>query len=112
MGEITMNQPIFTWKILEISAADELITHAKYHVTVQDGEFSVETEGNWWFSDKILKKPFVEVTEDDVISWIEKETTQSEVNIIKSRLVEQLATLQSQKKVVAPWLPQVFTPEI
>lgn len=107
-----MSQPSFTWKILEISAADELITHAKYHVTAQQGEFLVETEGNWWFSDKILKKPFVEVTQEDVISWIEKETTQAEVNIIKSRLVEQLATLQGQKKVVAPWLPQVFTPEI
>lgn len=107
-----MSQPSFTWKILEISAADELITHAKYHVTVQEGKFSVATEGNWWFSDKILKKPFVEVTQEDVISWIEKETTQAGVNIIKSRLVEQLATLQSQTKVVAPWLPQVFTPEI
>jgi hypothetical protein len=112
MGASAMSQPLFTWKILEISAADELITHAKYRVAAQDGELVVETEGNWWFSDKILKKPFPEVTEDDVISWIEKETTQSGVNIIKSRLVEQLATLQSQKKVVAPWLPQVFTPEI
>lgn len=107
-----MSEPLFTWKILEISATDELITHAKYYVAAQDGELVVETEGNWCFSDKILKKPFPEVTEEDVISWIEKETTQSGVNIIKSRLVEQLATLQSQKKVVAPWLPQVFTPEI
>lgn len=107
-----MSQPLFTWKILEISAQDDLITHAKYHVTAQDGQLLVETEGNWWFNDKISKKPFAEVTEDDVISWIEKETTQSEGNIIKSRLVEQLATLQNQKKIVAPWLPQVFTPEI
>lgn len=107
-----MSQPSFTWKILEISAEDEVITHAKYHVTAQDGEFVVETEGNWWFNDKILKKPFAEVTEENVISWIEKETTQAEGNIIKLRLVEQLATLQNQKKIVAPWLPQVFTPEI
>jgi hypothetical protein len=107
-----MSQPLFTWKILEISAVNELITHAKYHVTAKEGQFSVETEGNWWFSDKILKKPYAEVTEEDVIAWIEKETTQAGVNIIKSRLVEQLATLQSQNKVVAPWLPQVFTPEI
>lgn len=107
-----MSQPLFTWKILEISAQDDLITHAKYHVTAQDGQLSVETEGNWWFSDKILKKPFAEVTEEDVISWIEQETTQSGTSLIKSRLVEQLATLQNQKKIVAPWLPQVFTPEL
>lgn len=107
-----MSQQIFTWKILEISAEDDVITHAKYHATAQDGEFVVETEGNWWFSDKIAKKPFAEVTEEDVISWIEQETTQSGTSLIKSRLVEQLATLQNQKKIVAPWLPQVFTPEL
>ena len=103
----------FKWKILEVSADGELITHAKYHVTAQteDGD-KVETEGNWWFSDKILKKPFLEVTEDDVAAWIEAETTKDGINLIKSRLEEQLASLQKNRVVVAPWLPQIFTPSL
>jgi len=103
----------FVWKILEVSAADDIITHAKYHVTAEaDTGEKVETEGNWWFSDKILKKPFSEVTESDVASWIENETTQNGINLIKSRLEEQLASLQGNGVVVAPWLPQKFVPKV
>lgn len=103
----------YDWKILEISADGDLITHAKYHVTAQaDTGEKVETEGNWWFSDKILKKPFREVTEADVASWVEKETTQNGINLIKSRLEEQLASLQGNGVVVAPWLPQKFVPKV
>jgi hypothetical protein len=103
----------FAWKILEVSAADDVITHAKYHVTAEaDTGEKVETEGNWWFSDKILKKPFSEVTEADVASWIENETTQNGINLIKSRLEEQLASLTGNGVVVAPWLPQKFVPKV
>jgi hypothetical protein len=103
----------FNWKILEISADGDVITHAKYHVTaMDDSDNKVETEGNWWFSDKIVKKPFNEVTESDVAEWIEKETTQDGVNLIKSRLEEQLASLKGNGVVVAPWLPQIFVPKV
>jgi hypothetical protein len=103
----------FEWKILEISADNALITHAKYFVTAEaDTGEKVETEGNWWFSDKILNKPFSEVTELDVISWIENETTKNGVNLIKSRLEEQLASLTGNGVVVAPWLPQKFVPKV
>jgi len=103
----------FNWKILEISADGELITHAKYYVVAEtDTGEKVETEGNWWFSNKILNKPFNEVTEADVAAWIENETTQNGVNLIKSRLEEQLAVLKDNRVVVAPWLPQIFTPKI
>jgi hypothetical protein len=103
----------FLWKILEVSAADDVITHAKYHVIAEaDTGEKVETEGNWWFSDKILKKPFGEVTEADVASWIENETTQNGINLIKSRLEEQLASLTGNGVVVAPWLPQKFVPKV
>lgn len=103
----------FNWKILEISAEDGLITHAKYHVTATDEEDNkVETEGNWWFEGKEATKPFAEVTEADVAEWIENETTQFGKNIIKSRLEEQLASLKGNRVVVAPWLPQIFTPNL
>jgi hypothetical protein len=102
----------FTWKILELSADNELITHAKYSVTAQDGDDSVETEGNWWFVNPVIKIPFAEVTEEIVAFWIEQETMKDGTNLIKSRLEEQLNAIKNSKTVVAPWLPQVFTPNI
>ena len=100
----------FTWKILEISADNDLIIHAKYSVIVQDNDDFVETEGNWWFSNPVLKVPFSEVTEEMVSQWIEQETMKDGINLIKSRLEEQLNAIKNSKTVVAPWLPQVFTP--
>ena len=41
---------------------------------------------------------------------IEEETMKDGINLIKSRLEEQLVNLENNKTVVAPWLPQVFTP--
>jgi len=100
----------FTWKILEISAIDGLITHAKYKVSLTDQNQIVETEGNWWFSNPVVKVRFSDVTEEMVTSWIEQETMKDGINLIKSRLEEQLNELNKQESVVAPWLPQVFTP--
>ena len=101
-----------TWKILEISAENGLITHAKYSVMLSNENHSVETEGNWWFESPSLIVPFEEVTEEMVASWIEQETMKDGVNLIKSRLEEQLTQLDKQDTIVAPWLPQVFTPNI
>ena len=100
----------FTWKILELSAENEIITHAKYSVIAKDGDISVETEGNWWFNNPVITIPFADVTEEMVISWIEQETMKDGVNLIKSRLEEQLNVVNSDTTVIAPWLPQVFTP--
>ena len=103
----------FAWKILEISADGDLITHAKYLVTAEDEDGTqVMTEGNWWFQGKEIVKPFSEVTEDDVARWIEEETTQFGENSIKSRLEEQLAYLKKSRVVVPPWLPQIYTPNL
>ena len=99
----------FTWKILEISADQELITHAKYYVTASEDDRLVETEGNWWFNYPVTM-PFAEVTEEMVVSWIEKETMRDGINIIKSRLEEQLNEIKVNHTVPAPWLPQVFVP--
>lgn len=100
----------FIWKILEISAIDGLITHAKYKVELSNQDQIVETEGNWWFANPTLKVSFSDVTEEMVASWIEQETMKDGINLIKSRLEEQLNELNKQDTVVAPWLPQVFTP--
>jgi len=100
----------YTWSILDISAKDGLITHAKYKVELSDQDQIVETEGNWWFNGTEAKVPFDQVTEEMVVSWIEQETMKDGVNLIKSRLEEQLNVVNSEKTVIAPWLPQVFIP--
>ena len=99
------------WEINEISAENGLITHAKYFVTASENNEKVETEGNWWFKNPVLNVPFEQVTEDMVAKWIESETFKDGVNLITSRLIEQLKSL-SKKAVVPPWKPQVFTPNI
>jgi hypothetical protein len=100
----------YKWSILDISAKDGLIIHAKYKVSLTDQDQTVETEGNWWFNGTEIKVPFDQVTEEMVASWIEQETMKDGTNLIKSRLEEQLNAIKNSKTVVAPWLPQVFTP--
>jgi len=100
----------YKWSILDISANNGLITHAKYKVSLTDQNQIVETEGNWWFNSTEAKVPFDQVTEEMVASWIERETMKDGRNLIKSRLEEQLNVINSKKTVIAPWLPQVFTP--
>jgi len=102
----------FTWKILELSAENEVINHAKYMVTATDGTNTVETEGNWYFKAEPGNVPFSQVTEELVAQWVENETMKDGVCVIKSRLEEQLAEISKSKTVVPPWKPQVFTPEI
>ena len=103
---------IYQWKIIDIYAEDDVILHAKYHVTATDDEISVETEGNWYFSDKIVKIPFDQVKEADIASWIEQESSQDGVSTIKSNLDKQIADLKKSNKSYLPWNPPVFKPTI
>ena len=102
----------YKWEIPELNAEGELITHAKYHVTLTDGKNTVETEGNWYLSNPVLTTPFAEVTEEMVVGWIEADSMKDGVNVIKSRLEEQLALLEKSTSIVPPWKPQVFTPNL
>lgn len=115
------------WKILDIEADDGLITKARYLVTAKNNVTEVSTEGWWHFKQPVLVIPFADVKEEDVIGWIDAQASEptSSIDIdgtvrtnnqhqITARLEEQLALLTEQagKKVIAPWLPQVFTPEL
>lgn len=102
----------YAWKILDIDAADGLITKARYHVTLQEKGIQVETEGNWFFQEPKLKVPFAEVTEEMVAGWVQNETTEDGKNKITSRLIEQLNELKAKQTTVPPWMPQTFTPEL
>jgi hypothetical protein len=96
------------WKITKITAEDGVITYAHYVCKLVQEPFTVETEGNWYFSDKILKKPLEEVKEIDIAEWIEKESMQNGVSAIKLRLEEQMQSLQNDQTVSLPWLPKTF----
>lgn len=96
------------WKILEIKADGDLITAARYFCAEAKGDNTVETEGWWHFAEPKLTIPFAEVTEELVVGWVKDVIGEQ----VKARLDQQLQTLESQKAVVAPWLPQVFTPSI
>ena len=102
----------YQWKILEVFAKDEIITGAKYHLIGTEDEISVETEGNWYFDCPTAKVPFLDVTEDMIAEWIEKDAIRDGENHIKMGIKKQVEALKSHKPVPAPWLPQVFKPEI
>lgn len=97
-----------TWKIHEIDAKDGLITEVKYSVKAKELDTVVETEGYWRFGNPVLKKPLLEVREEDVIAWVKEDCVREGKNIIESRLEEQVLAL-NKEKVKLPWLPQVFT---
>ena len=98
---------MFSWKIREVFAENDVITHVKYFVSNDQ----VETEGYWYFDNPIAKTPFADVTEEVIIEWIKKDAqTDGKCHII-ANLEAQLAQLD-KKPVPAPWQPQVFKPEI
>jgi len=96
---------MFNWKILEISVKDEIITHAKYYVIADNELNSVETEGNWWFSDKTLNIPLADVKENNIVSWIEKEATVNGICHITDNLENQLNNLKNNNTTQLPWQP-------
>ena len=96
------------WKILEIKADGDLITAARYFCAESKGDLQAETEGWWEFAEPKLTIPFADVTEETVIQWVTNVIGQQ----VQNRLNEQIEALEQQKTVVAPWLPQVFTPSI
>ena len=102
----------YTWKILDVVADGDVLLQAKYHVAANDEKNVVESEGNWFFSDKNVKKPFNKITEDDIANWIEQESIQDGVSTIKSALDKQLDYLANYKKTSLPWNPQTFKPNL
>ena len=102
----------YTWTLKQVTSEGDLITHAYYHVSATDGENTVETEGNYYFTGKEIIIPYSEIREKTILDWINDETTTNEVSSIKSRLDEQLLELKKDKKVGFPWLANTFKPNI
>ena len=102
----------YKWTLKEVTSENDLITHAYYHVSVTDGENTVETEGNHYFKGNEIKVPYAEVREKTILDWINDETTIDDVSSIKSRLDEQLLELKKEKTIGFPWLANTFKPNI
>jgi hypothetical protein len=98
----------FKWSILEIFG-DQTITKVRYLLKAQDEQNTVETEGEHTFLEGTIIKPVSEIKEDDLTRWIEQDTTQDELNIIKLNLEKQLEALKTSKKIEFPWETNTFT---
>jgi len=96
------NMITYTWKILEIFAD---IKGVKYYVSANNGQNTVESEGNSYFSEGKVNLPFEEIKETNLIDWLDKEQ-------ILENLEFQLKNLENNAKIDFPWLKDTFTPQV
>ena len=94
----------YIWKILSVSEGCKSV---HYLLTATDGVNTVETQGNHVFADKTVNIEFDKITEQNILQWLEKDTTQDDVNAIKLNLEKQLKDLESDKKVELPWITAI-----
>jgi hypothetical protein len=99
----------YKWQFLELFATNEKLVGVCYLLTGSDDTNTVKSEGKHYFSDGIVNKPLADIVESDLTQWIEKDTTQYDVNLIKLAIENQLNALETIKKVDFPWLAGTFT---
>ena len=102
---------MFTWKFLELFADGNKLIAVRYLLCGTNGANTVESEGNHTFSDGVVNKSLDQIVESDLVQWIEKDTTQDDVNAIKLTVENQLKSLKTSEKVDFPWLAGTFTIE-
>jgi hypothetical protein len=102
---------MFTWKILDLFANNDKLIAVRYLLSGTDGTNTVESEGKHTFTDGVANKPLAQIVESDILQWLEKDTTNDGVNLIKLAVENQLNALDSVKKVDFPWLAGTFTIE-
>ena len=90
----------YKWSVLELFAECKGI---KYFVTATDGKNKVDSQGTYYYPERVINLPFEEIKESNLIDWLDKDA-------IKSNLEAQLKTLDSDKKIEFPWLADTFTP--
>ena len=103
---------MFTWKILEVFANSEQLVSVTYLLSGTDGTNTVESKGKHTYSEGTVNLPFEQIKETNLIDWLEKDTTQDDVNAIKLNLEKQLKELENDKTVEFPWLIGTFTPQV
>jgi hypothetical protein len=101
----------YQWSILKVFSENEKITEVQFLLKAQNETNTVETQGYHSFSEGTIVKPYSEIKEEDLIRWLEQDTTKDNVNIIKLNLDKQLEALNNSKKSEFPWLVDTFTIE-
>jgi len=101
----------FNWKILELFAQDKKLISIRYLLSGTDNKNTVESEGQHTFTDGIANKQLDQIVESDIVQWLEKDTTQDDVNPIKLAIENQLKAIENVQKVDFPWLAGTFTIE-
>jgi hypothetical protein len=101
----------YQWSILKVFSENEKITEVHFLLKAQNETNTVKTEGYHAFSEGTIAKPYSEIKEEDLIRWLDQDTTKDEINIIKSNLEKQLEALKNSKKSEFPWLINTFTIE-
>lgn len=101
----------YKWTILETFGNDQIINEVRFLLNASDDVNFVETEGYHKFSEGLVYKSYKETKEEDLIRWLDKDTTQDDSNIIKLNLEKQLESLKNSQKVELPWVANTFTIE-
>ena len=102
---------MFTWKPLELFVSENQLISVRYSIVATDDKYTVESEGNHTFLPGTVNKNLSEIVESDIVQWLEKDTTQNDVNLIKLAIENQLKAIENAKKVDFPWLANTFTVE-
>jgi len=100
----------YKWSILEVYG-DKKITKIRYLLKAQNETNTVETEGYHSFLEGSVDKTYEETREEDLIRWVNQDTAQNNVNIIKLNLEKQLESLKNSEKIELPWLANTFSIE-
>jgi len=100
----------FNWKICDLEEKNKEIISVDYHLSADDSQNIVTTQGKWNFSNFKNEIAYQEITEQLVIRWLEEDMQES-LNAIKLNLENQLQALKSTKSGL-PWVKPTFKPNI
>ena len=97
---------MYNWKILELTEKDGKVGAVKYRCELSSGDHLVATEGNWTFRTSYDYSK--DLSEHQVAHWLEMDTQEGERHLIKTRLDEQLASLENAENRDPPWKVETF----
>lgn len=101
----------FQWNFLELYANGDLLEKVRYLLTANDGKNTIQSEGLHVFKEGTVTKNLADIVESDLMQWLEQDTTENGVNLIKLALEDQFKNFESSQKVDFPWLAGTFTIE-
>jgi len=96
----------YQFKILETVIIDGILKSVKYWCKATDDQNSVETEGYWKMRTIYVMND--DISEHQVIHWLDLDTTENGKHLIKYRLQEQLDALSSEITTKPPWAVDTF----